>query len=270
MKIKIDHRERDLIESCKFFLSNNLSYKGIELEICNLPIGDIILCDSSDSEKIIIERKSLSDLAASIKDGRYEEQSYRLNGLAHPNHNIMYIIEGDLNKIQTFKSRIDKSVLYSAIFSLSYYKGFSVLRSQSLEETAIMICHMMYKLKKGISENKSAYYSEHVRQESDDKDYCNVVKKVKKDNITINNIGEIMLCQIPGVSNTTAAAIIKQFKSLPNLVLELKNDPTCMKGISYCNTKGQIRKINKSAIENIKQFLTVANVENVENVENSE
>jgi len=237
-----------------------LSYQGIELEICNLPVGDIILCDSSDSEKVIIERKSLSDLAASIKDGRYEEQSYRLNGLTHPNHNIMYIIEGDLNKIQTFKSRIDKTVLYSAIFSLSYYKGFSVLRSQSLEETAIMICHMMYKLKKGISENKLAYYTGDARQESDDKDYCNVVKKVKKDNITVNNIGEIMLCQIPGVSNTTAAAIIKQFNSLPKLVLSLKEDPGCMKDISYCNAKGQTRKINKSAVENIKLFLTVENV----------
>lgn len=264
MKIKIDHREHELIESCKFFLSNNLSYQGIELEICNLPIGDIILCDSSGSEKIIIERKSLSDLAASIKDGRYEEQSYRLNGLTHPNHNIIYIIEGDLNKIQTFKSRIDKSVLYSAIFSLSYYKGFSVLRSQSLEETAIMICHMMYKLKKGISENKLPYYLGDARQESDDKDYCSVVKKVKKDNITVNNIGEIMLCQIPGVSNTTATAIIKQFESLPKLVLALKDDSGCMKDISYCNAKGQTRKINKSAIENIKLFLTLENVKNSE------
>lgn len=262
MKIKIDHREHDLIQSCKYFLDICPSYKEIQLEICNLPIGDVIICDDSDSEKIIIERKSLSDLAASIKDGRYEEQSYRLNGLNHPNHNIAYIIEGDLNKIQTFKTRIDKSVLYSAIFSLNYYKGFSVLRSQNVEETAIMICHMTYKLKKGISENKQPYYKEQEKETTDEqnteKEYCNVVKKVKKENITANNIGEIMLCQIPGISNTTSAAIIKQFKSLPQLVIDLKDNPDCLKDITYCNAKGQTRKINKSAIENIKLFLAIS------------
>ena len=146
MKIKIDHREHDLIQSCKYFLGIGPAYQGIELEICNLPVGDIILCDDTGIEKIIVERKSLSDLASSIKDGRYEEQSYRLNGISHPNHNIMYIIEGEMNKVNSFKSRIDKSVLYSAIFSLNYYKGFSVLRSQNLEETAIMICHIMIQL----------------------------------------------------------------------------------------------------------------------------
>lgn len=266
MKIKIDHREHDLIQSCKYFLEISPLYKELQLEICNLPVGDIILCDNNDCEKVLIERKTLSDLAASIKDGRYEEQSFRLNGLSIPNHNIMYMIEGDLNKVQTFKSRIDKSVLYSAIFSLSYYKGFSVLRSQSVEETALMICHMTYKLKKGMSENKDSYYKEEKEtneketnetNETNEKNYSTVVKRVKKENITINNIGEIMLSQIPGISSTTAIAIIQQFKSLPKLVLSLNENPDCLKDISYCNAKGQTRKINKSAIEHVKLYLQV-------------
>jgi ERCC4-type nuclease len=244
------------------------SYEGIELEISNLPIGDVILCDANGLEKVIIERKSIADLAASIKDGRYEEQSYRLNGLSHANHNIMYIIEGDLNKVSSFKSRIDKSVLYSAIFSLNYYKGFSVLRTNNLDETASLVCHMIYKLKKGIAENKRPYYqespsvsedqslSQSLSQDQEEKEYCNVVKRVKKENITSNNIGEIMLCQIPGISSTTAIEIMKQFKSLPALVMSLKENPDCMKGISYTSAKGQTRKINKTAIETIKLFLT--------------
>jgi ERCC4-type nuclease len=269
MKLKIDHREQDLIASCKNFLLGRESYQGIELEISNLPIGDVILCDANGVEKVIIERKSIADLAASIKDGRYEEQSYRLNGLSHANHNIMYIIEGDLNKVSSFKSRIDKSVLYSAIFSLNYYKGFSVLRTNNLDETASLVCHMIYKLKKGLSENKRPYYQDltsvseeqnlsqeqSLSQEQEEKEYCNVVKRVKKENITSNNIGEIMLCQIPGVSSTTAMEIMKQFNSLPALVLSLKENPDCMKGISYTNAKGQTGKINKTAIETIKLFL---------------
>lgn len=259
MKIKIDHRETDLIYSCKNFLENTLIYQGIELEIVNLPIGDVILCGDNGDEQIIIERKSLSDLAASIKDGRYEEQSYRLTGTPHANHNIFYVIEGDLNKVSSFKGRIDKQVLYSAIFSLNYYKGFSVLRTQSIEETANLVCHMIYKLKKGESDNKQPYYQDGSASSSatEEKDYCNVVKKVKKENITSNNIGEIMLCQIPGVSSTIAMTVMKEFKSLPHLVMKLKEDNNCLKDISYCNAKGQTRKVSKSAIENIKNFLTV-------------
>ena len=35
----------------------------------------------------------------------------------------------------------------------------------------------------------------------------------------VDNIGEIMLCQIPGVSSASALAILAQFKTLPNLGL---------------------------------------------------
>ena len=81
-------------------------------------------------------------MIASIKDGRYEEQSYRLNGLSHHNHNIVYLVEGDVNRANRFKgdNHIEKLTMYSAMFSLNYYKGFSVFRSFSLEESANIIC----------------------------------------------------------------------------------------------------------------------------------
>ena len=78
MKIKIDNREHELIRMCKYYLSISPIYKDIELVVEVLPLGDIIICDDKE-EKLIIERKSLSDLSSIIKDGRYEEQSYRLN-----------------------------------------------------------------------------------------------------------------------------------------------------------------------------------------------
>ena len=98
-------------------------------------------------------------MSASIKDGRYEEQSYRLNGLNHPNHNIIYLIEGDINRFNRFKdNKLEKLTLYASIFSLYYYKGFSVIRSFSIEESAIFICNTANKLRKGESENKQPYY----------------------------------------------------------------------------------------------------------------
>jgi ERCC4-type nuclease len=103
-------------------------------------------------------RKSIRDLSSSIKDGRYEEQSYRLNGSPFSNHNIIYLIEGDLNSKFLFKDRIDKISLYSAMFSLNHYKGFSVLRTFTIDETSLVICNMAYKMRKCDTENKKPYY----------------------------------------------------------------------------------------------------------------
>lgn len=267
MKIRVDNREQELIRLCKHFIETGPMYNGLEILVEALPIGDIILSENG-LDKVIIERKSLGDLASSIKDGRYEEQSYRLNGLPHHNHNIMYLIEGDMNKLNslnTFKERTDKTSLYSAMLSLNYYKGFSVLRSMNIEESALMVCNMAYKLNK--SPEKKAFYSNiptHVQdltgeevceQQQTASDYCGVVKKVKKENITPENIGEIMLCQIPGISSTSAVAVMKEFKTIKNLLEKVNENESCLKDISYVNAKGQTRKINKTVIANIIKYV---------------
>ena len=272
MIIKIDTREQDLFEKITNLVANIPIFKQAVIKSETLPIGDIIISDEKE-DKLIIERKSVSDLLASIKDGRYEEQSYRLNGLNHHNHNIIYLIEGDVNRVNRFKSdnQTEKLTLFSAMFSLNYYKGFSVQRSFSLDETAIMICNMAYKLEKESSSKKAFYQniapltqeqsggdeqkddSEEVEQSG--KDYVNVIKKVKKENITPDNIGEIMLCQIPGISSVTALAIMEKYKNLPNLIKEIELNNDCLKDITSTNTKGQTRKINKTSLLNIVKFL---------------
>jgi len=88
-----------------------------------------------------------------------------------------------------------------------------------------------------------------------EKDYCFVVKKVKKDNITPNNIGEILLSQIPGISSVSAIAIMAKFKTLPNLIIQLKENESCLQNITYINSKNQTRKINKTIVTNIIKFL---------------
>jgi hypothetical protein len=88
-----------------------------------------------------------------------------------------------------------------------------------------------------------------------DKDYVSVVKKVKKENITCDNIGEIMLCQIPGISSVSALAIMDKYKSLPNLLNAIQQDNDCLKDISYTNSKGQTRKISKTCSVNIVKYL---------------
>jgi ERCC4-type nuclease len=284
MRVKVDIREQDLIQCCENLIKTIPSFKDLVLVRETLPLGDIIIGDDN-SDRVIIERKSLRDLNASIKDGRYEEQSYRLNGISHHNHNIIYLIEGSMDKINIFRGHTDKMMLYSAMVSINYFKGFSVMRSFSLDESALMICNCAYKIAKGETEHKKAYYKytalnhltevKDVKEESDtdskeevnesksnssespavDSDYCAVVKKVKKENVTPDNIGEIMLCQIPSISSVTAIAILAEYKTLPNLLTSIKNDATCLKNISYTTSTGQTRKISKACIENIIKYL---------------
>jgi ERCC4-type nuclease len=277
MIIKIDNRETELIKLCKHYIEIIPNYKDLQIIVENLPLGDVIICDEKE-EKVVIERKSIADLASSIKDGRYEEQSYRLNGLPHHNHNIIYLIEGEIHKMNLYHSnvfksnKIEKSTVYSAIVSLNYLKGFTVLRSFNLDETSIIICNMAYKMKKSEKDNKFGFYSNKISQSTSaiaiakevgneelnatsEKEYCSVIKKVKKENITPENISEIMLCQIPGISSTTAIAIMKKFVTIDNLIIQLKLDPGVLKDLSYTNEKGQTRKISKTVIENIIKFL---------------
>jgi ERCC4-type nuclease len=279
MIIKVDNREQDLLKQIQNLVLFIPAFKQLKVEVAALPLGDIIISDDNE-DKLIIERKCLTDLLASIKDGRYEEQSYRLNGLNHHNHNIYYLIEGDVNKANRFKdNNIEKLTLYSAMFSLNYFKGFSVMRTFSMEETAIFICNTANKLNKS---DKKAYYEykpltnnisitnsddkekqeqntenseEKETVEQTDKDYVSVIKKVKKENITPDNIAEIMLCQIPGISSVTAVAIMDKYKTIPNLIQEIQQNDNCLKDISYQNTKGQTRKINKTSLANIVKFL---------------
>jgi ERCC4-type nuclease len=269
MKIRVDNREQELLKHIRELIENIPLFKDLEVQVENLPLGDIIISNNVE-DKLFIERKSTNDLAASIKDGRYEEQSYRLNGLNHPNHNIIYLIEGDVNRVNRFKdNKMEKLTLYSSIFSLNYYKGFSVIRSFSIDESAIFICNTANKLRKGESENKLPYYqniakpsSSEILEETEEscdkqneKDYVSVVKKIKKDNITPNNIGEIMLSQIPGISSITAIAIMNKFGTLPNLISQIQENENCLKDISYTNSKNQSRKINKNCLVNIVKFL---------------
>jgi len=288
MNIVIDMREHELIGYIKYFLEGIPKFKNITFKVESLPIGDIIIKDNSE-EKIIIERKSLQDLAASIKDGRYEEQSYRLNGLPLHNHNIVYLIEGDVNKMNSFKYKVDKFSLYSAMFSLNYIKGFSVFRSFQTEESALMICQMAYKIQEYREKNREPFYlmkndflkndllndknilepldslcesnkekeSTKEAQEAQEpqENYCNVVKRVKKENITPENIGEIILCQIPGISSVSAMAVMSVYKTIPQLIKQIQEDRNSLRQISYLNSKNQTRKLNKTAIENIIKYL---------------
>ena len=300
MLITIDYREKELIEIIQLKLTETQPEteevkgkkkdKGIEqikLNVENLKLGDIVISHDDDgaNELLIFERKSLNDLASSIKDGRYAEQSFRLGGYESvPNHNIVYIIEGDLSKWKentNYNGRVNKKTLLSSMCSILYYKGFSVIRTMNMKETCELVLNWADKLQRE-KDKKKPYYSfngssakiekqesqESQEQESQELEqaaqpqpireshYCDVfkIKKEKNGNITPGNIGEIMLCTIPGISSKTAIVIMKEFKTINGLIKSLEKDAHCLNNI-YMETNGKKRKISSQCIENIRNYL---------------
>jgi len=289
MLIKIDVREQNLIIECNNLLNN---YENITIEIVTLDIGDIILYDDDGKEIMIIERKTLNDLASSIKDGRYKEQGYRLSNCSLHNHNIFYLIEGNLssynnnnkfnnNKFNNNKfNRIDKKTLLSAFVSITYFKGFSLYRTNNLTETAEWILSYANKIQK--DKNQKCYYNidknneknneknnnnnnENNNENNNDiitETYVNVCSRVKKNNITLDNIGAIMLSQIPGVSTNVAEKIMQEYKTIGNLIEHLKENQEILNTIKI-GKDDKLRKISKTTILNINKFLIPEKIQEI-------
>jgi len=253
MKLKVDCRERKLIKLLEAYKSH-FKFENIVIEVEKLDLGDVIIYDNEGAEKLIVERKSLNDLASSIKDGRYNEQSYRLTNYPIHNHNVIYLIEGNLS-VWYNNYKVQANTLYTAIFSLNYYKGFSVIKTIDITETAEYLLRMCDKLNR--ENNKVSYYERGEKKEVEN--YCKVVNKVKKKNITPDNIGEIILSQIPGVSTITSRLIMKYYGSLYNLLHKLKQDPKCLDNLTFPSSTGSgtsiERRISKTSIRNIVQYL---------------
>ena len=83
------------------------------------------------------------------------------------------------------------------------------------------------------------------------------MKKTKKNNITPENIGEIMLSSIPGVSSKSAITIMREYRTIKNLIKEMDKNDKCLDGIKIICENGLSRKISKTCIENIKKLLTI-------------
>lgn len=244
MKIVFDERETSLYEKYLTFQSPIFSEKRV------IPLGDILFLDDDDKELLIIERKSLSDLISSIKDGRYEEQSHRLiHASGIERHRVVYIIEGQFMQLRT---PAEKKIVYSAMTSLQLFKGFSVIRTNSMIETAEWILNSSDKILRELTRGNQMY--SHIETTSEAPAYCSVVKRTKKDNITPENIGQILLCQIPGISTVSAIAIMNKFHTISILIDEAKKDENCMNDI-VCETRGKTRKLGKNIVKSILDYL---------------
>ena len=188
-----DTRERDLIP----LLSNIITR--------NLPVGDIWIGLSGENVLpggLVIERKTVADLEASIKDGRYREQRLRLlTYCGETGARPLYIMEGNLDRLNV--SRFQGNTLRKFLNRLQIRYGVPVIQTESLESTA-NICSVLLDQ---WQTDKTVF----VAEDGAKKDYAASVTVHKRGNKEDPAVfASMVLQQCPGVSAAIAKAILEK------------------------------------------------------------
>ena len=266
--LHVDYRERDLYLLISKLLENKYSQLNVELCKTNLELGDVIILNEKEEIISIIERKTLHDMLGSIKDGRYENQSKRLQNHALSNHDIIYLIEGNM-ALPGIDDK-ERNMLLSSMISINCFKKFSCVRTMSKIESSQYICRMLYKFSKenycNTSDNDgsntmidfSNTNEEDNQTLSKNSDLQMIgLKKMKKNHeINSETIGLCMLCQVPSINEKTAHAILEHYGNVKFdiMIQKIREDPSTLNEIKVC-TNGKFRKISKKIIENIINIL---------------
>lgn len=206
MNLIIDNRENDLIQLIE---SSDVIFKKK-----NLVLGDITF-SKDDKDLLIIERKTLSDLIASIKDGRYREQKLRLINKQKENTQIYYLIEGNIN---THKQ---KDLILSCIFNTMIRDNLKVIYSYNLKDTFDIIKKLIRKTTE--FEKILSTDSLQDKESNNHNDYSTVIKSEKKSNMTKEICSIAMLKQIPGVSTKCAKSILNKYLNISTLILKYES-----------------------------------------------
>jgi crossover junction endonuclease MUS81 len=166
VQLVLDNREVRAKDD-RDYIQIEMGKKGINPVVRPLALGDIIwvakchdpaLLPSLGVEgdeivlDFVVERKRLDDLLSSIKDGRFHEQKFRLrkSGIK----NVIYLIEEISMSAEHFQ-RYEEAVR-SAIASTQVVNGYSVKKTQKMDDTIRYLARMTAMLKE-MYENKPLY-----------------------------------------------------------------------------------------------------------------
>ena len=203
LSIYIDHREDSYIkEKLSKSLSCNVSFKNLDEGDYRIEYDGRLLC--------IIERKSLTDLAASLKDGRYKKQKDKLVQ-SYPASKIYYILEGHIDfSADTENGNVNvlvNGILYKAIVTcmlkLMIKDNIQVINTKNLEDTVGFFTNLCAR----ITEDPTKY----IVTENDDVTQALapsvVVNKHFSSTLDPQQYFLNVLCNVPGVSIKSAKAI---------------------------------------------------------------
>jgi crossover junction endonuclease MUS81 len=144
MNIVIDVREKLLFENCNYLIKSNTTFKDITIKSKNLDLGDIIIKDKDNNDILIIERKTISDLICSIKDGRYKEQKERLLHSIKNNVRKIMLIEGNNMNNFTLSTKTFNSVIINTLLR----DNIHIHITKSIEDTIEFIENIILNIPK--------------------------------------------------------------------------------------------------------------------------
>ena len=99
--------------------------EDVAAEVKRMPLGDYVI-----DGRLLVERKTIQDLAISIKDGRLFGQACRL---ADSPLLTAIVLEGTGRDLKA--SGIRREAIQGALITLTLYLGIPLLRSRDLQET---------------------------------------------------------------------------------------------------------------------------------------
>jgi len=198
----LDTRESDLIKILE----------GTEAIVKQLQVADIWLGVDLEGKimegGLIIERKSIKDLEASILDGRYREQRGRILSFCQENKTQpMYILEGALS---SNTGRLQKKAIMKFINRLIFHYQIPVMQTASVQQTAELIQTLVEKWKEDPTSLQRT--TELVKVT----DGIHVQKKANASDHRQFAIS--CLAQCPGVSVKIAETLIDTFGSLKGVI----------------------------------------------------
>jgi ERCC4-type nuclease len=202
VKCVLDNRELAL---------KNMAALMQHVDTCeNMDLGDFSLSINGQVH-VLVERKTLSDLASSVKDGRYKEQKSRQLSV-FGKEKLIYVIEGRFNFDDSsgFITGLPKKTITSCIINSFIRDGIRIMMTANPMETANFLIALCIRVRKDPSK--------YLQKETDIVSNYNECLKAKKiDNLTPRTVFVAQLCQIPKISTKTAYAIADRFTNMRDI-----------------------------------------------------
>jgi crossover junction endonuclease MUS81 len=259
INLVIDNRESKLITYLE-------TQKEIPFEKKQLLLGDIQIFVNKNENNItpfidyVIERKTIKDLLASVKDGRYKEQKGRiLSQIEQKNVGVFfYIIEGSSHYLKSY----EKSIYQGALISISLRDNIHIIKTDTPYDTGDFLVRLYKRL---IKEDLSGKIQDiqdiqNIRRNNNETQpikYIETLKASKKANIDAPTSQIMALGVVPGISYKIATAILKEYNTLSDLFdayqgLETEEEKIyLLKNIEITEN----RKLGLSASKNIYEYL---------------
>jgi ERCC4-type nuclease len=222
IRLVVDVRERALIEA----LTGPAAAAGIPVEVRQLDVADVEVRTGSRL-LLLVERKTLPDLASSLRDGRYHEQKRRLESAAgchqaasDPPCCVCYVIEGGASGRFAFDGMLPsqwpvESRLQALLASLMVRHRTPAAFTRDVLDTAAFLLLSARLL--GEQKKETSYAAVACKQSA--------AASRKRDNVDPRQCFLHQLCQVPGVSAGIAAKIGEHYASMGHLVRALSALP---------------------------------------------